>query len=209
MGVTIHYRGKFDDIARLKDLCNELADIAEWMGWKSVRLDDDWSNPPDARIVHGPDCTEIKGNLALKGIRIEPACNSEGLEFFFDCEGNLCSMINTALICEGTFKPEDTWDFVKTQFGGSDVHVWIIGLLKHVKKHYISNLEVHDEGEYWETGNRKTLEDKMSLIDSKIDLLSRAFSPERFGDISGLSADQIADLIERILTEKDNNSTDL
>jgi hypothetical protein len=204
MGVTIHYRGKLDDIARLEDLRNELKDIATWMGWETRILDDDQSEPPDVKLVHNCDGAEIQRNLALKGIVLHPESQVDSIEFLFDREGNLRSIMNTIMICEGTFKPEDTWNFVKTQFGGPDVHVWIIGLLKHVKKHYISNLEVHDEGEYWETGSRKTLEDKMHFINSKIDLLSRAFSTERFGDISSLSADQIAELIERILKDKDD-----
>lgn len=204
MGVTIHYRGKLDDITKLDNLCNELKDIAGWMGWETRILDDDWSDPPDARLVHNSKGAEIKGNLALKGIILHPESNVESIEFLFDREGNLRSAMNTLLICEGTLKSEDTWNFVKTQFGGADAHVWIIGLLKHVKKHYISNLEVHDDGEYWETGNRKTLENKISFINTKIDLLSNALSSERLRDVSGLSADEICDLIERILKQKDD-----
>jgi len=208
MGITIHYRGKLDDLARLENLCNELADIAEWMGWKSQRLDDDWSELPDARLVYGSDITEIKGNLALKGIMIEPEAKLEDIEFYFDCDGNLRSIMNTVLICEGSLKPEAAWNFVKTQFAGPDIHIWVIGLFKHVKKHYMSKLEVVDDGEYWETGNRKTLEQKMRFIDSKIKLLSTELSSERFGNLSGLSADEIADIIEEILVKKGKKSID-
>ena len=48
----------------------------------------------------------------------------------------------------------EAWVSVKTQFDSPDTHIWIIGLLKYLKKRYIANLEVRDEGEYWETGNR-------------------------------------------------------
>jgi hypothetical protein len=48
MGVTIHYRGKLDDLAQVENLRRELADIAESIGWKWQTLDEDWSIPSSA-----------------------------------------------------------------------------------------------------------------------------------------------------------------
>ena len=62
MGVTIHYRGRLDDIKKLPVLCDEMIDIAKVMGWKYARLDDDWSITVDAKL----DGNEITGNLGLK-----------------------------------------------------------------------------------------------------------------------------------------------
>ena len=42
MGVTIHYRGRLNDVGQLGRLCEELTDIAAAMRWKSMTLDDDW-----------------------------------------------------------------------------------------------------------------------------------------------------------------------
>ena len=134
----------------------------------------------------------------LKGIQLKPEGQSELLDFFFDSEGNLRSPMNIVLIRDGMLKPEDAWISVKTQFLSADTHVWIIGLLKYVKSRYLSNLKVSDEAEYWETGNRQILEEKMRLINEKLDYISCELSSEHFGDTTGLSADEIASRIERL-----------
>ena len=61
---------------------------------------------------------------------------------------------------------------------------------------YFSNLETSDEGEFWETGNRATLEAKMRLINQKMDELQTDLAIGSFGDLTGLTADQIATRIE-------------
>ena len=88
MGVSIHYRGRLDDVGQLAVLCEELADIAAAMGWQSTRLDDDWGQPADARLRGSPSGAHIDGHLGLKGIQITGA-GAESLSFFFDREGNL------------------------------------------------------------------------------------------------------------------------
>jgi hypothetical protein len=108
------------------------------------------------------------------------------------------------LILDGTIKPEDTWVSIKTQFSNPDTHIWVIGLLKYLKKKYISNLEVSDEGEYWETGDRKELERRMNFIKEKIDSLSASLSSENMGDMSNISADEIADRIEQMFKNDEN-----
>ena len=50
MGVSIHYRGKMADISTINVLCDEMALVADKMGWTCTRLDNDWSKPTDATI---------------------------------------------------------------------------------------------------------------------------------------------------------------
>jgi hypothetical protein len=59
MGVSIHYRGRLNDLGQLTGLCEELADIAVAMGWRSSRLDDDWTQPGDARLRKMPTGAQI------------------------------------------------------------------------------------------------------------------------------------------------------
>ena len=93
MGVTIHYRGRLNDVGQLAKLCDELADIAATMGWESTRLDDDWEQPVDARLRHTPQGATIDGNLGLKGILMSPDGGAESLSFLFDRQGDLrCPM---------------------------------------------------------------------------------------------------------------------
>ena len=79
------------------------------------------------------------------------------------------------------------------------MHVLITGLLKYIQEHHLPNLEVRDEGEYWETGDYRNLEKKMRVIEEKLDYLSRELSSDYFGDSGSTSADEIAARIERLL----------
>lgn len=196
MGVSIHYRGRLDDTGLLPSLRDEVSDIADTMGWPSTILDNDWSIPPNAKLPPGG---RIEGCLGLKGIQITPHPESEPLALFFDRDGYLRSPMTMLSILDGTLKPENAWVTVKTQFSGPDTHVWVTGLLKYLKKRYISDLEVRDEGRYWETGDRDVLEQKMALLDDKLQHLSSDLSSGRMGDLTGLSAEQIASRIEQLL----------
>ena len=199
MGVTIHYRGTIDEPERIRDLQRELADIAKSMGWEHSLLDDDWTVPPNAVLVHEQGSATIKGHLGLKGISILPGGGGEALSFFVDAAGRLRSIMDMILQCEGRTTPDNAWVSMKTQFLTPDVHVWIVGLLKYIQKRYFSNLEVNDEGGFWETGDRAALEAKMRLLNEKMDELAMDLKAGSLGDLSGLSAEDIASRIEDFL----------
>jgi len=110
------------------------------------------------------------------------------------------------IIQQGIIELNDAWISVKTQFMSAEIHVLMIGLLKYIKEHHIPNLEVRDEGEYWETGDYRNLEEKMRLIERKLDLLSRKLSSECFGDSSRPSEDEISACIERLLHDEEVKS---
>ncbi len=93
---------------------------------------------------------------------------------------------------------------MKTQFSSPDTHVWVIGLLMYLKKHYIPDLEVSDESEYWDTGDRRKLEEDMDLLDGKLNQLSAAISDGRLGDLAKLSVDEIVSRIERLFQNDEN-----
>lgn len=202
MGVTIHYRGRLTDIQDINPLCNELAMVAEKMGWTFTRLDEDWSKPAKATIEVTRRGSHIVGHLPLKGIQLTPHPKCEALQFYFDSDGSLCGPVSMVMISEGTLKPEDVWVSVKTQFAGPETHIWIVGLLKYLKEHYIMDLEVNDEGEYWETGNLETLTAKMELINEKIDMLSNELSRVNRGHIDKFSPDELATMIEALVRKK-------
>jgi hypothetical protein len=192
MGVSIHYRGRINNITLIPRLCEEIRDIADSMGWPSTTIDDDWSDPTNAVLL---EKGEINGNLGLKGIQFTPRPNSESFSLFFDHDGHLLSPMSRLMINDGHLLPEATWISIKTQFAGPDTHVWIIGLLKYLKKCYISDLEVSDESEYWETGDRGKLESKMELLNKNMQELTDYFSSAQAGSLTCLSADEIAEKI--------------
>jgi hypothetical protein len=204
MGVSIHYRGKMADISKIEVLCDELALVAEKMGWPCTRLVEDWSKPANATIEVTEKGSQITGHLPLKGIAfsIHPKC--ESLRFFFDAGGNLCDPVSMTLISQGALKSEDVWIAVKTQFAGPETHVWIVGLLKYIQEHYLPELQVRDEGEFWETGNHETLKEKMNLINNKIDVISRQLSRVTGSHLEKLSADDLVSMIETLILNKFN-----
>ena len=202
MGVTVHYRGTIDEPERIRDLQRELADIAKSMGWEHSLLDDDWTVPPDAVLVHEQGVAKITGHLGLKGISLLPGGGGEALSFFVDAAGRLRSIMDMILQCEGRTAGDNASASMKTQFLSPDVHVWIVGLLKFLQKRYFSDLEVDDEGGFWETGDRSALQAKMRQLNVEIDKLAMDLKAESLGDLSGLSAEDIASRIENYLKER-------
>lgn len=91
---------------------------------------------------------------------------------------------------------DDDWVSMQTQFAGPDAHVRAVGLLKYLERRYISNLEVHDESEYWDTGDRRKLERDMAAINETLEHLSAAAASGRLGSLAGLSAEEIANRLE-------------
>jgi hypothetical protein len=205
MGVTIHYRGQLADLGKLDILCDELARVAEKMDWSYSRLDEDWSKPADVRLEHDDRGAHIVGHLALKGISFKPHPKCESVSFFFDSNGKVCDPMGVVLISEGSLKPQDAWISVKTQFAGPEIHLWTVGLLKYLKEHYIPDLEVRDEGEYWETGDFELLKEKMDFLNEKMDAVAGELSRVTGSHLERLSPQELASMIEALLQHKFSN----
>jgi len=202
MGVTIHYRGQLADLGQLNILCDELTQVAEKMGWAYNRLDEDWSKPTNVRLEHEERGACIVGHLGLKGISFKPHPKGESMSFFFNSDGKLFDPMGLVMVCEGSLKPEDAWITVKTQFAGPEIHLWVVGLLKYLKEHYIHDLEVSDEGEYWETGSFEMLKEKMSFLDEKMDAVCGELSRVTGDRLERLSPNELASMIEALLQKK-------
>ena len=208
MGVTIHYRGQLADVEKIKILGDELTQVAKKMDWAYNRLDEDWSKPTDIRLEHDERGARIVGHLGLKGISFKPHPECESMSFFFNSDGKLCDPMGMVLVSQGNLKQEDAWINVKTQFAGPEIHLWIVGLLKYLQEHYIPDLEVSDEGGYWETGNFETLKEKMNYLNEKMDTVCSALSRVTGNHLERLSPDEIASMIEALLQHKFSDQDD-
>ena len=202
MGITIHYSGKLKDRASLPNLVEELEDIARTMEWESTRLDKDREKPSRAEIVHSEHGAEFRGHPGLEGIVLSVHPDCESLSFLFDRNGNLRDVVTMVGILQGFIDAEKAQVSVKTQFAPLHVHITIIRLLKYIGKKYIANLEVNDEGDYWQTGDRGILAKKMNSLRKKIDSLAEALSTAEIENAGDLSEKELLDKIERILKEK-------
>lgn len=205
MGLTIHYRGKIDFIPDVEHLTEELKDFSDTLTWDSRLWNEDWSLPNTATIKRNLENIQIKGHIPLRGIVLYPHENCEPLSLTFTREGYLTNSIGMALVAEKKLDIEKEWQSTKTQFAPIGIHIAIIKLLKYLKKRYISNLEVHDEGGYWESEDVKELQNRHNRISNGIDIMSDALKEIPSGVFGNKTADEIADFIEELINRKLGN----
>lgn len=199
MGVCINYRGKLKSPQQVFKLIEEMEDICQTMEWKYTIIQEDWTKPSDVHFVNDPITNHLKieGDAYLKGIIFTPI-KCESMQLLFDKNGTLTSLIQKAF--ENSLEDyQPTYQWTKTQFAGADVHITLIKLLKYLQKKYMPDLDVKDEGEYWETEDRAKLERNLGIIDAAIQLIS---------DIAE-NSDSVASFLEKLekwLTTKENDT---
>lgn len=200
MGITINFKGSLTDLSKLPKLINEVEDICKIMKWEFMILDNDWSLPENAKIVEKNDDVRIIGNPGLKGIGFKPHKNCEWVDLFFDKNKTLSSIETKCLqLQEKSDKNKYVWNSVETQAVPVLIHIAIIKLLRWLKKNYIHDLEVFDQGKYWETDNIDILHSRLETViiasDSHIDKSDRQSEKPK----KQLSEKDYADYIDKLL----------
>lgn len=202
MGVTIHYKGTINNLKNIDDLCDEVIDIAKTMGWPWMRLDEDLSKPCTATTQFDGKTIKITGHLPLKGVSFHPHKACEHVDLYFDAQGRLNDPLGMILQHEGKIEERHRYLSVKTQFAPIETHITIVKLLRHLKKRYIPDLEVRDEGGYWETNDAKELQRRIDSINEAMDILQKGLATLKVSNRSALSAEEIADRIEEMLKKQ-------
>jgi hypothetical protein len=172
MGVCINYIGSLNTTDSIFDFIEEIEDICKIMEWKYSIIDEDWTKKSDVRFIKDPitNQMDIQGDVYLKGIIFTPP-DCESMQFLFDIDGKMTDLFQKAFEnSSNEYKPKYQW--TKTQFAGVEVHIALIKLLKYIKSKYIANLEVKDEGEYWEYEDKQRLEKNMGIINAGIELIT-------------------------------------
>jgi hypothetical protein len=142
MGVTIRFEGRLKTPESLQLLIEAARTAAQQQGWQCMTIAE--RRVHLARVKDGEDWDYVG---PTRGIVLLPHafCDPLRLEFDFDLY---------------------VQEYVKTQFAGAVVHAQVIGIL-HGLEHHFENLVVEDEGEYWSTGDR-------DLLDQRIEACERA-----------------------------------
>lgn len=153
MGVTIFYRGRIDDLSRIEDFEDRVLDLALDLGgaariWRSSDDDD-----PRRRV---------------RGLILNLAPGQESTSLLISPEGWLIGLMEIEDAERGRLS-EPPWCFVKTQFGSVEGHVAVVELLAALKREFFSDLEVNDEGGYWETRDLTGLKVKLAFVQAAID----------------------------------------
>ncbi|MHB8900190.1 MAG: hypothetical protein ACYC6Y_15685 [Thermoguttaceae bacterium] len=133
MGITIFYRGSIADLGRVEDLEDRVLDLALEVGgraqiWRSV-------------------CDHDRQRM-VRGVILDLYPGQETTSLLFSPEGWLINLFEIEAAENGQLG-EPPWCFVKTQFGSVEGHVALVELLTCLKKEFIPNLELNDEGDYY------------------------------------------------------------
>lgn len=184
MGIAIHYKGKLNSTDLINKFCEEMEDISKSMNWK----------------INSFDYKE-EDKTPVKGLFISPHPEAELLQFMIDKNGYL----RNALMLEHYPHDDDITflNHIKTQFAPIDIHIAVIKLLKYVQQKYVTNLEVYDDGDYWQTGDAALLKEKMDFLSEKIDIFEVALNSIPFDPYE--SAESIANKIEDIFRKMNFN----
>jgi hypothetical protein len=152
MGLTIHYSGSFNPAASLKAMIEEVKDIAAIYNWKYFVFNDKFPENSFGKTAYNDD---------IYGICFTPP-ECETVSLCFLSNGRMSNAVNLKFYGNPKNKEEADYLymlFTKTQYAGPEIHKLIIHLLKYLSKKYFPDFTVSDEGEYWETGDEKLLEE--------------------------------------------------
>lgn len=166
MGITIYARGRIGSLGDIPRLIGEVKGIAEENDWKCAIIDDDFAVQPNA-VFARRDSNEpaaIEGSLGLKGIIVSVGPGAEPLAILFDRSGVLTDMMQQVHWLYNNVRDE-RFTACKTQFGSIDAHIHIIDLFDVLKKRYITDLVINDEGAYWESRDYKLLAEKRAVLE--------------------------------------------
>jgi hypothetical protein len=190
MGVTIHYRGSLANLDRIEDFEDRVLDLALEMGgqariWRTANDDD------PRRMV--------------RGVLLDLFPGQESTSLLISPEGWLIGLFDIEEAEKGTLA-EPPWCWVKTQFGPIEGHVALIEMLAALKREFLPDLEVSDEGDYWETRDLAGLSTKFGQVQAAMEamadgLRSHGLSREAAEDPSILMSriERIAELVHRTL----------
>jgi len=183
MGVSVHYKGRID-IDQIDSLCDELRDIAGSLGWRFTDVDDD--------------------EKGLRGIILSPKSEMEPIVFLFDSKGRIHSLGD---LIAGWKEGDFLCTAVKTQFAGSTEHTWLCGLLRHIQRNYMPQMEVTDEGGFWETGDRQELQRRIDFLGDMIKKFGSALEQASMDTVLDKNdPDAIADFVEQVAKEFRNKN---
>jgi len=179
MGLSIHYSGTIDRTEAIPQFVEELTDIADSMDWMVQPINEDEADPH------------------FRGIIVNPKGDCEPLCFIFDRQGRLRPLMD--LLDEQVEPTKYSFSTsTKTQFAEIERHVWIIGLLRYLKKRYLGNLKVSDEGEYWDTEDLEKLREKKQFLKGMIDRIAEGLG-EAEPLPEGASVDEMMARIEEVV----------
>jgi hypothetical protein len=185
MGITIAYRGRLADLGRIEDYEDRLLDFALDFGglgqiWRS-HADD---NPQ--RMV--------------RGVILDLAPGQESTSLLVSPEGWLIGLVDVEDAEHGRLT-EPPWCFTKTQFGSLEGHVALVEMLTALKREFMPDLEVSDEGGYYPARDLAELVRRRSLVQGMMDGMVEGFQRHGLSREAAEDSDILLHRIERIAAQ--------
>lgn len=202
MGITIHYRGTIDRIKDVAQLSEEITEFAEVLEWDLRQWKENWHLPNSAAIKRSQNGLALSGHVPIRGISLFPDPNCEPLFLTFRKDGTLASSMNMVMMADEEVDSDGLWLSTKTQFASVEIHIAIIKLLRFIKTKYISDLEVYDDGGYWESGDIAKLKERFQRIGAAIDSFPGTLNLIPQKELKNKTPEEIADFIEDIIKKK-------
>ncbi len=190
MGVTIHYSGTLKSPDQIQLLMQEMHELADEAGWEIAPVGPETCYDQNARPLHvegayillHPEMETLSLIFDSKGelinyeflesqdfFRTNPEAREkieQSKVYMVDDSGNMVAKNLSEMIDYETML---YGDFTKTQFAGPYAHIMLCKLLKYLSGKYFSVFEVHDDSEYWETGDVEKLIERMNIVNVAID----------------------------------------
>jgi hypothetical protein len=185
MGITIAYRGRLADLTRVEDFEDRLLDLALEVGglaqvWRS-HADD---NPQ--RVV--------------RGVILDLAPGQESTSLLLSPEGWLINLTDIEDAERGRLT-EPPWCFTKTQFGPIEGHVALVEMFTALRREFLPELDVSDEGGYWETRDLAQLARRRSRVQGAVDGLAEGLRRHGLSPEAAEDPDILLRRIERVAAQ--------
>jgi hypothetical protein len=163
MGVTIHYRGTIQDRSLIETFEDRIVELAlEFDGYARI-----WRTS-----------SKTKPERVVRGVLLNLAPGHETGSFLVAPEGWLVPMHAAEEAEEGRMA-ERPWIACKTQYGPIEAHVMFVALLEALKREFIPDLEVRDEGGYWGTRDLEALRRRRGTVEVAADAFARELRATR------------------------------
>ena len=188
MGISIHYSGRITGKRRLPQLIEEIQEIATVHNWKSQIYEQVFPSDSEAVTSSDSITTDSTHDGNLYGIDFTPegiepvsvcflsngrmssiiqlACwgKFREEEHFtviteeWDADGKTRSSTEKRMMDQTEYNRMLYSCSTKKQFAGPEPHELIIGVLRYISNNFLSDFELRDEGEFWETDDSALLQ---------------------------------------------------
>lgn len=194
MGICIHYSGRIANKQQLPSLIDEVEEIAKAEGWEYEIFERNFPDEnPDAERndeIYGIDFTPEGSEsvsfsflntgemscimlLALWG-NFETESTYETETETFGHDGSYDYDTETTTMDKAFYEKMLRTVSVKTQYAGAQTHAKVIEIMRFISNKYLTDFNLSDEANYWETGSVDELNKNFKKLNFLLDSMAKS-----------------------------------